>query len=529
MIAKKFFSLSRQVQIELLFYPIFLLYRMPIAWCKSLWGARILLNGQWSRFMGFHPRNAINSFFYRTQWININRYGRKGNSPVIGLGNYPLKNWFHLSLPASYIYATAGAVTTLASTLVWVFSHFIWLGSVQIWWGILVITILFFSSTAYSMAFARQNYQMLGWMLLPSALFFSVEGLYIPATFAWFFAGLAGVTPIFFAILIILTLAMINSDYVLLLVILPALVNVLLRLKPLLLDGGVSQAMINTAKLIGVTQREVRYSRGMQRLHPFSLYFVVLYAICSILMSIDLNLNAPLVFLPALIFFINERFFRVADEQSLIVVAVSLFTYTAIQSEPSWLMLLAFWLAINPLGFLLSIQRFTKDKGIETEILVNPPFDHTPLEIGMQEFFRQVQSGQKVYFAYEDPLGRYSNIFDGYRVIHELPLQIASKNEIHLFPDWWAVSETNYRDAPQCWGRSIKEILDNCYRWNANFVIIYQETNTKLSAKWLDHFDLLSEFDWGDYEYLLRGVALWSEGKSTPKWFLLKIKPLVNA
>ena len=51
--------------------------------------------------MGFHPHNAINSLFYRTQWINLDRYGRSQHSPVLGLGDYPLKNWFHLSLPAS--------------------------------------------------------------------------------------------------------------------------------------------------------------------------------------------------------------------------------------------------------------------------------------------------------------------------------------------------------------------------------------------------------------------------------------------
>ena len=44
-----FSSFSLMVKLELLFYPIFLLWRMPIAWVKSLWEARILLNGRWDR------------------------------------------------------------------------------------------------------------------------------------------------------------------------------------------------------------------------------------------------------------------------------------------------------------------------------------------------------------------------------------------------------------------------------------------------------------------------------------------------
>ena len=70
---QKFFALPLRLKIELVFYPFFLLYRMPVAWAKSLWEARILLQGRWSRYMGFHPENAINNLFYRTQWINLDR------------------------------------------------------------------------------------------------------------------------------------------------------------------------------------------------------------------------------------------------------------------------------------------------------------------------------------------------------------------------------------------------------------------------------------------------------------------------
>ena len=111
---QKFFAFRLRVKTELELYPVFVICRVPVTWFKSLWGARILLKGQQSSYMGFNPRNAINSLFYQAQWINSDRYGRTGRSPVIGLGSYSLKNWFHLPLLASYIYAHARAVTTLA-------------------------------------------------------------------------------------------------------------------------------------------------------------------------------------------------------------------------------------------------------------------------------------------------------------------------------------------------------------------------------------------------------------------------------
>jgi hypothetical protein len=273
-------------------------------------------------------------------------------------------------------------------------------------------------------------------------LFFSAESAYVLAGFAWFAVGLSGITPVFFAIPMVCALAFMSLDPWLLLVLLPALAHAASRFLPLLMAGGISQSLINIAKVIGLTKRKVRYDRGMQRLSLTTLYFTGLYLFSAALMSISLGAVAALPLLGTILFLINQRFLRVADEQSLIVVTIALFAFTAIQAEPNWLTILSLWLAANPMGALLSIQRIRKDGG-DGKILVNAPFDHTELEDGIESFIGTVESGQKIYFAFEDPKSQYSNIFDGYRVIHELPLQVASKKEIHLFPDWWAVAETN--------------------------------------------------------------------------------------
>ena len=126
-IFKKFISLPFSDKLELIFYPILLLYRMPTAWGKSLLATRVLLANHVENYHGFCPMMSLNNLFYKTISLNIWRYGRYQNSPCIGLGNYPVGNWFHISKPAILIYAKFGAVTTFISTLLWVISHLIWL------------------------------------------------------------------------------------------------------------------------------------------------------------------------------------------------------------------------------------------------------------------------------------------------------------------------------------------------------------------------------------------------------------------
>ena len=232
-----------------------------------------------------------------------------------------------------------------------------------------------------------------------------------------------------------------------------------------------------------------------------------------------------LLLLGVLLFIINQRFFRIADEESLIVLVSSLFVFTSMQIDVQWLTYFALWIALSPLGLFLSVQEIIKDNK-NAEILVHAPFDHTEPKAALNAFLASVAIGERVYFAFNDPDNRYSNIFDSYRIVHELTLSVAADKEVHIFPDWYAVAETNFEGAPQCWGRSVREVVSNCERWNANFAIIYQETGSALDPRWSVDFDCISEFDWGDYLYLPRFKNLWqlSGSKSTPKWFLLKFK-----
>lgn len=519
---KKFFEFSFKTKISLVFYPGFLLFMMPLAWIKSIWVARILLKGQWHKYMGFHPQNAINSLFYRTQWINLKRFGRNGNSPLIGLGDFPLRKWFHLSYLGSLFYANAAPIITLIGSLFWALSHLVWMTHINTSWSIFLSLTLLFSSTCYAMAFSRQNYQILGWMFFPLGLFFlnfaDISGT--TAVFLLMTIG-GGVTQIFFVAPIVVYFSYYNSEPYILATLVVAIMVISSRFLPMLTSKSLFLSLSETAKLIGLSSTNVRYERGVRKLSNYTIYFLIIFSIGTLFLSLASDVFPTLAVFGIIAFFVNQRLLRVADEESMIMLFLSLFAFYVIQQEYNFLAISALWLVASPLPVFLSVQEpISKMKF--GRIIINPPFDHTEIEKALEKFFVSVCKGDSVYFAFSDPKGSYNNCFDGYRHLIEMPLYFASKKDFHLFPDWYAVSQTNYQGAPNCWGRCPEKVSENMEKWRAKFSIIYQESGSDLEKKWLSHYELLSTFDWKEYDSYFRGFNLWSNETYAPKWFLLK-------
>jgi hypothetical protein len=519
---KKFLSFPTDLKISLTFYPFLLFYMMPVAWIKSIWQARILLKGHWHKYMGFHPLNAINSLFYRTQWLNLKKFGRNRSSSLIGLGNFPLWKWFHLSYLGSFFYANAAPIITLFGTLFWALSHLVWMTQINTFWSIFLTLTLLLSSTSYAMAFARQNYQILGWMFFPLGLFFLNFTDLFGTTIVFLLMTIGGgVTQIFFGAPIVVYFSYYHSEPLILATLLPAGIFVLFRFIPLIANRSIATSLNETAKLIGITSKQVRYNREMNKVSNYSIYFLILFSVGTLLLFISTTVFPVLAIFGLIAFFINQRFVRVADEESMILLFLSLFAFHVPQAESNFLALTALWLVASPLPIFLSVQESMLNEKFG-KIITNSPFDHTEIEKALEKFFVSVSKGDSVYFAFSDPKGSYNNCFDGYRHIIEMPLYLASKKEFHLFPDWYAVSQTNYLGAPNCWGRCPEKVSENMEKWRAKFSIIYQESGSDLEKKWLSHYELISTFDWKEYLPSLRGVRMWNQKLNTPKWFLLK-------
>ena len=163
--------------------------------------------------------------------------------------------------------------------------------------------------------------------------------------------------------------------------------------------------------------------------------------------------------------------------------------------------------------------------GKTTSFVVPPKL--SPFNIGtivgiVDGFLKPVEKNQRVLMAFNNPKGLYENIFDGYRRLLEVPLYVASCKQFHFFPDWWAVSDTNYQGAPNIWGRDLSEVNENVSRWECDYVVVYQNHGTELEKHWeCTGYEVLSTLDWSENIGKFRGAIPWKS--ETPKWWLLKV------
>jgi len=501
------------------------------AWLHSLWLARSLLSGQWHRYRGFTPLNALTSFFYASQWLNISRFGIRGRSPLVGMGDYPLSRWFHVSFLSSCLYAHAGAVCTLGGTLVWVAMHMAWAGSAGPAWTSVVVGSLLFSSTAYAMAFTRQNYNVLGWLWLPLVLQNLLDGAWGAASAAALAASFASITVVFALTPIAVVLAIAHASWAPVLALAPALAKLVLHVEPVLSQRTSGPAFGAMARIIGASSRGVQYRRTSMGLRPFTVYFLAVYAVACAMLFADHGL--PLLPVAALaLFAINQVRLRFADEQSLILLFVSTVAADVLATSPSVLDLAALLVAANPLPVFLYLCEFETDR-----TLVRPrtfaPFDHEPVRTAMERFLAPVPARATVLFAFDDPQGIYERLFDGQRSLIELPLFVAASRDVHLFPDWHAIAETNRVGGPSWWGRTPDAVLTHAKGIGATHAIVYTDSGEALPVAWTERgFAVCSTFDWAACRAELRGDVLWRR-RRPPCWWLLSVpgesRPLSDA
>jgi hypothetical protein len=467
--------------------------------------------------MGFYPRNAINALFYRTQWLNIDRHGRSGISNTVGLGSYKLTNWWHLSTLSSFLYGNAGAVTTLLATLVWSLSHLLWLPLAGGVWTVAITSVILISTISYATAFSRQNYNVLGWMCWPMALLLTDQNSYVVASLTWLASAAFSLTSFVISTPIVLILALIKGEVTTLLVLIPATIYTIVKV--VYRTGLNIESITRTARLIGLTHRETKYKRKPKTLSLSSAYFVVLYTLCGLLLISFSGYYSTLPLFLVSWFLINQLLVRFADDQSFLVAISSVFAFIVLRSEPSIFGVLILVIITNPLGSFLLLNNISVKGGVGS-IKLAKPYDNTRLVEACSKFMIAVPAGEKILFAFSDPKGQYNNIFDGYRILHELSLYVACRKGIHLFPDWWTVSESNFEGASIFWGRSAAEVHINCCNYDSSYAIIYQDSTTELDKSWDHKFKLISILDWKDYADELNGEELWTG--TPPKYFLLQ-------
>ena len=390
------------------FYPIILLITTPLRLMQTLWNCRVLADGKWEDYNRFAPHHALNSLVYRTFAINFSRFGRSGRSSYLGNGEYFLGRGWAYSLPSLYAYWRFGPIVPLAGMFGWWVAHILWvdLPGNLLWKG-LVIMLTLVSTTCYANTFALQNYNALGWVFMPIGLYGWATGHWMLAMLSWFGASFGSFTVVFLACLLSLAESMHLRNFWPLLSVIPAGIKLLTHFWPLAGSGNIWRNLHDIAKALGLSRRNVKYvyTKGL-RFNLSKLYYAGLYGQFLAIVWLAGNRIPVLLIAAILIWLINSRVARFADEQSMQMLVLSVATATMLpMPDPDALLFISFWLLASPLPLFAGFPG--------TPLLTVPvyaPFYLAPLVAEMEEFLAPVSKGQRVLVAFEDPQGIYENV-----------------------------------------------------------------------------------------------------------------------
>lgn len=461
------------------------------------------MNCRWSDYNMFSATPGINMLFYWIQSVNIQRYGRNGISKELALGDFLISKQFHLtSLSLRLFHKLGGSMLLIIGMFGWLTAHVLWFdfASANVLYKLLVMFLCLISTTFYANLFDRQNYNVFGWMFFPIGLFGILTGNYFTASVAWLCISFGSFTAFYIAVWVTIALALLKSDWFVLLTLCLGLVKITTHFLPLISKNRLLESLAFLGKGIGLTRRAVRYKRRRE-INLRCFYFLILWTGFSIVVYLYSTPTANftswqlacLAGVAPLFWLTNSLISRFADDQSLYMLFLSL-SSAVMMLQSNLLVIILFWISISPIPRWLE---FPGEHNILDIVPRRKPFLIRPLIDYAYDFLRQVPQDSKVLFAWNDPQGKYSNIFDDYRVTYELFLYVASCRRINLFPDWYAVLENNYKDAPSFWGREINQVVNNLKFWKADFVIIYQDSGKELDPEWeKSGFSRLGFFSW---------------------------------
>lgn len=512
--------------IRLAIYPVTVLVTTPVRLVQSLWAARVLWDRKLDGITHFSARNGLAHLFYLTLADNLRRFGRRGRSPYTGLGDYPLSNWFLYCTPSVFAYRWLTPLVPLFGMFGWLAAHLVWTQQISAWWVGLIIGVALISTSFYGNLFVYQNYNVLGWMFFPLGLYGALTGNWLVAAAAWLAASFASPTVVALAVAVSATIAFTTPSIGPLLAVAPAVLKTATHFLTATSKGEAHSVATSVLKAIGFRRRNVRYRYGdIGVFVPFgrpsfeALYFSVIYGQFVLVGFVATGILSPVLMVALALSIVNASFARFADQQSILMLVMSAATAFVIQHPGNWMLLASYWLLIAPLPLMMQMPHRTR---IFDVVPVYPPFSIHTLATAMDQFLGPVKEGQRVLMAFDDPGTDYDRLFDGYRVLIELPVHVATRRNIHFMPDWWSVFEVNYEGAPHFWGRDPESVLRNARQWRADYVVAYTTAGSKLERAWSEAgFEPVGRFSWGDYEEELRGERLYLT--PTPDWWLMKV------
>jgi len=473
-----------------------------------------LVKGNLRYLTGNNSYMAILNYFYYTEDFNIQKFGRYGKSNLLAGGNYDLRNWFHATPLSLRLMSSLGVTTMLfIAMLIWSFSFVLLVDS----WSLFRVGVLFFAtaSTLYYITFIdNQNYNVLGWMILPfaiSSLFFND---YLTFAILAFAMSLVSFTSIF----VICWFGLASSLYLMSWLPLLALIPAAVKLSVPIFVSMKTKGLSKMSAALGL-HKSAKYRRDNQRLPAAYYYIIILWLIFPTVYFLLFGLDKMFIFatIPALLYLVNGGISRFGDQESLYIVFLSVATFVLLKSQANICLLTAFVLSINPIYGFIGIKPHGK---YFFNPAVRKPINSKGMEESIERFLAEVEQKSKILLSFKNPHNNYHNVFDGYRNFVE-PLEfIANKKGITVFPDWWYVFENNQEDSPEdFWANKPESVKSVLRTYNTNYVIVYNNSE-QLDSRWDKDFDRVAYLKWRE---LLKKLDTDCE-KGDLCWWLLKMK-----
>lgn len=468
----------------------------------------------WIAYDMLRPFQGLNIHFYKSRNLERIRNGVTGRSKFLGLGDFNLARTFYYSSFALKAFSKNTVAFVIISWAIFNFNCLLFYFQSGELSQLLIFFIIILSCYSYN-NLVSQNYNYAAWIFLPLLYYsFVSSNIYLFALSAFLIAGLS----LSAWVAVILTLGaflFINFNWSYFLVLLSSSVVIIIQIIPLLLSSERNEILDKIKAAIGLKKTNVKYVRTkLKEAKPRMIKaFVVLphILICGFLIYSGHSLALLYIF-TSLLILANFFAFRFLDDQSCYTLWLSLLP-CIVYFDPSWILLLLIYLAINPLPIILNLKadNYLKLPKLQT-------LNSKKLYNAFDKFFERVPKDNRVFIAFDDPGRDYEKVFNGMRVLIELPHFVATRREIHLFPEWWSVFELNYPESESVWANSVSELNKMCEKWNANYYIVNSKSQVYNEMDNIEE-DCIAKLNWADYEELVQDKRL--QKTNLPKWYLM--------
>jgi len=429
----------------LFLYPLALLITTPLRLIQALLSLRSIANESLRAFARMSAYRSLNSSWHRAYDFLMEKYGRNGYAYDVSLG-WNLATHFSLTRFSMRLYRHNEIIIPWLGILFMVLSQLMWLSSeLNAWMVSATILLGLISTLFYYTAFEAIKYDSLAWALVPLGYYALLTGNLL--FFSFLFLAITflsvSVTIVQGAVWLVIGIAM--HEWWILPAFLPGGFKLLNHFKFVFVGNNLS-AVNAISSLIGLSGsganlRNMRF--GKTGWYFITLWIMFMLAILIFEQSsnyLPYKIQIILSGLTIILYILNKRFRRFADEQTLYLLIFCAFSLIAMNIA-NGLLLLFLWLALSPMPYMLSFTDDTKDRKLVWWVPKKRPYRLEDACAYVSKFLEPIKENQRILFHFDYDQSIYPD-FEGLKAIKELIQYIFLKRQAFIVPDYYLVADS---------------------------------------------------------------------------------------